>query len=107
MSIQNPFFIYLIKSSTISLTETTDSNSGPKFQAPENFTPFSHICEPSHRYELRGSRTCCHGLVACGLRTFIGSLFLIDLMQSGTILSFAQSPPPTTFPARTEETDLP
>ena len=43
--------------------------------------------------------TCCHGLMAFGFRIAISRLLSNARMQSGIILSSAQSPPPITFPA--------
>ena len=51
------------------------------------------------KYPERGSRTCCHGLVAFGFLIFTISPLLQERIQSGIILSLAQSPPPITFPA--------
>jgi CDP-glucose 4,6-dehydratase len=54
---------------------------------------------PRFKYPLNGSRACCQGLVALGLRISTLLLSLQDFIQSTTILSFAQSPPPITLPA--------
>jgi hypothetical protein len=56
--------------------------------------------DASVRYPESGSSTCCHGRTASGLRTTIGSPAVSARMQSGTMRSSAQSPPPTTLPAR-------
>jgi len=47
-----------------------------------------------------GSNTCCQGRTAAGLRTATGFCASSALIISGIILSFAQSPPPITLPAR-------
>ena len=51
-------------------------------------------------YPLKGSKTCCQGLVDLGLRIFKNVFLDIDLITSGTILFTEKSPPPMTFPAR-------
>ena len=53
----------------------------------------------NNKYPPNGSKTCCHGLVDFGdlIETF--SDFDQALIQSGTILDLAQSPPPITLPA--------
>ena len=48
------------------------------------------------------SITCCQGLVEFGLLNSTLLFFDHDLIQSGISLSSDQSPPPITFPARTE-----
>ena len=53
----------------------------------------------SFKYPFKGSKTCCHGLVASGERKFTIFLLVQDLMQSGTNLFSDQSPPPITLPA--------
>ena len=74
---------------------------GPKFQlgfrVVDNFLLINN--SPSLKYPDIGSKTCCHGLVASGLRIIKGVLFFKDLITSGTILSFLKSPPPITLPA--------
>jgi hypothetical protein len=55
------------------------------------------LCED--QVPARGSRTCCHGRVASGCRNRIGRSSFNARMQSGTILSGDQSPPPITFSA--------
>ena len=54
---------------------------------------------PKVKYPEIGSKTCCQGLVAFGLLISTFSFLFQALMQSAIILSFAQSPPPITFPA--------
>ena len=46
------------------------------------------------------------GLIDFGFLNIIGFLFSIAFIQSGIILSFDQSPPPITFPALKQITDL-
>ena len=54
------------------------------------------------RYPLNGSNTCWNGLVEFGDLISTGISFDHALMQSGTILFSAQSPPPITLPALAE-----
>ena len=55
---------------------------------------------PSFRYPKSGSRTCCHGLIEAGLLIMVFLFLLHALIISGINLSFDQSPPPITLPAR-------
>ena len=76
------------------------SDLGPKKlnASPLLSSLFNRLC-PNVRYPDKGSKTCCHGLVAFGHLILTVSFFDHALTVSTIILSFAQSPPPITFPA--------
>ena len=75
---------------------------GPKLKASPCKLLFFDSLYDNNKYPLRGSKTCCHGLVAFGFLNLIVLFSCQAFIKSGTILSFAQSPPPITFPALTE-----
>src|SRR5690242_18862559 len=90
---------------TSSCTVRFESSCGPKLKADANRSASNgrsagHASTAaSHKYPLRGSSTCCHGRVAVLLRTPIARDADKARMQSGTMRSSAQSPPPITLPA--------
>ena len=95
----------------VSIIAVTTSNTvlqfemlGPKFQLGLiKFDIFLLINKfPKIKYPEIGSKTCCQGLVALGLRIISCDFFAKDLIVSGTILFFFMSPPPITFPALVE-----
>src|SRR5262249_49914300 len=95
-------------SCTKSSTLRFDSFPGPKLNA-ESYNCRSNgrsdgfaSTAASHKYPLRGSSTCCHGLVDILLRTGIDCPICRARTQSGKILSRAQSAPPMTLPARAD-----
>ena len=76
---------------------------GPKLNDwPDRFGLYVN-CLAKDKYPLRGSRTCWNGLVDSGEFIFTGLFFIHAFMQSGTILFWAQSPPPITLPALAEQ----
>jgi hypothetical protein len=78
---------------------------GPKFQDPL-YSLLLYIFLLKTKYPFNKSKICCQGRVAFGLLN-INFLFKItDLIKSGIILSFDQSPPPITFPALAETTPV-
>ena len=95
--------------STTSFTGRASSARGPKLNASQKRSGASAPARraPRSRYPESGSSTCCHGRTARGLRTGMGRRAASAAMASGTIRSFAQSPPPTTFPARALATATP
>ena len=88
---------------TISFTLVTEFGFVPKFQAAEYFFGFRYCLNAKIIYPLKGSRTCCHGLLKLGFLIIIFFFVNKDLITSGISLFFDQSPPPITFPALTLE----
>ena len=75
---------------------------GPKLKDwPESFE-LKVNCSAKDKYPLRGSKTCWKGLVDSGDFIITDIFWDQAFTQSGTILSFAQSPPPMTLPALAE-----
>ena len=72
---------------------------GPKLYEVEYLELFEKILSANLKYPDNGSITCCQGLVEDGFLIIIFLPSYSALTISGTILFFAQSPPPITFPA--------
>ena len=71
----------------------------PKFHASEYFFGSLNCLFAKIKYPLKGSRTCCQGLLNFGFLKYIDLPLNNDLIPSGINLFADQSPPPITLPA--------
>ena len=97
----SPFQSIFIAHFTISSTLAASLTSGPKLYAQRYLSSWK-IFSPIIRYPESGSRTCCHGRTESGFLNVTASHFSNARIISGIRRSTDQSPPPITFPARTD-----